>query len=604
MTTTAAGSTGPGMSFWQMAGWWRLRRFILPQRKTISLGVLLLLGEAGATLLKPWPLKFVFDDILNGKSLEGTAVVLLVGSSSLVVVVAALDGLLSYLAAVHLNRAGRIIVFDLRSSLFDHIQRLSLQFHNRRSTGDILTRVTADVKALRDVLTESLAEILKSVLFLIAMGAVLLWLDWKLTLVVIGAAPLLFLVLLRYTNRVQTHSRAERKREGALASVLHEALETIRLTRAFNQEEKTKKRFQTESLAGLESGLAAELTGERFSWAIDVLGAIVIAAVLGYGTQRVMTGELTPGTLLVFVSYARDFYKPLRAVTKHVNKFNMAAPRVERIVELLDVKEAVSDLPGASPAPQFRGQIEFCDVTFDYQFSEPVLRGIDLTIPEKQVTAIVGPTGAGKTTLISLIPRLYDPTKGTILVDGRDIRKYTLHSLRSQISVVFQESVLLRASIGENIAYGCPFATREDVVTAASAANAHDFIMALPEGYDTEVGERGETLSGGQRQLIAVARTIIRDASIVILDEPLAGLDAASAAAMLEALRRLGSGRTVIAITHNLSLLQLADHVVVLNDGRVVQQGHHHELAGTAGIYRRFLETGFQSLVALRSSRA
>src|SRR5262249_45512444 len=395
-------------------------------------------------------------------------------------------------------------------------------------------------------------------------------------------------------------SRAERKREGALASVMHEALGTVRMTRVFNREDQARKRFYEESAASLESGLAAAMTGERFSWMVDVLGGIVTAAVLGFGVLRVMAGAINSGSLVVFVSYIRDFYKSLKMTIKHTTRVTKAGAQVERVVELLHTKEGVTDCPGAEPAPRFQGLIELRSVSFEYEPGHPVLKGIDLTIPAGKGTAIVGPTGSGKATLGSLIPRLYDPTQGQVLIDGPDIRTWTLQSLRSEISVVLQESVLLQASIAENIAYGQPTASIQEIEAAARAANAHGFIMELPEGYDTEVGERGETLSGGQRQRIAIARAIVRNAPIIILDEPLTGLDANTAAAVTEALERLIGRNTVIIITHQLSIVQRADQIVVLADGRIVQQGGHRELLESDGRYRQLFQAQFKDILALQ----
>src|SRR5262245_56243178 len=405
-----------------------LRQFVLPHWSAIALSLLLMLGEAAMDLLKPWPLKLTLDVILRQPSLAGKTLYQLLGVTSLVVGIALFDGLLSYLSAFYLNRAGRTIVFDLRTALFDHIQRVSLQFHDRRSAGDLMIRVTSDVQALRDVLTQSVAEVLNNAIFLIGMGVVLLWLDWQLALVLFAAAPVLAFAMFVYTSRIQERSRAERKREGALASVMHEALGTVRMTRVFNREDQARKRFYEESAASLESGLAAAMTGERFSWMVDVLGGIVTAAVLGFGVLRVMAGAITAGSLVVFVSYIRDFYKSLKMTIKHTTRVTKAGAQVERVVELLKTKEGVTDCPGAEPAPRFQGLIELRSVSFEYEPGHPVLKGIDLTIPAGKVTAIVGPTGSGKSTLVSLIPRLYDPTQGKVLIDSRDIRTWTLQS--------------------------------------------------------------------------------------------------------------------------------------------------------------------------------
>ena len=553
----------------------RLRRFVLPHWRAIVLALVLMLGQAAMELLKPWPLKLTFDAILKRGDLAATTLYLLVGVCTLVVAIAVLEGLLGYLAAYCLNRAGRTVVVDLRAVLFDHIQRVSLQFHNHRSAGDLMTRVTSDVKALRDAMTESVAEILQNTLFLIGMGGVLLWLDWQLASVLIGMAPLLIFGWSVYISGIQERSRAERKREGALASVVHETLGTIRMSRVFNQEDEVRRRFHAESVASLETGLAATMTGERFSWMVDILGGTVTATVLGFGVLRVTAHAITPGSLIVFVTYVRNLHKSLRTTVKHTMRISRVGAQVERVAALLEVKEGVTDLPGSRPAPRFQGNLEFRNVSFEYQAGRCVLKGINLTIPAGKVTAVVGPTGSGKSTLVSLIPRLYDPSEGSVLIDGRSIRDWTLRSLRSQISVVLQESVLLQASIAENIAYGCPSASLDEVKAAAKAANAHDFIMELPDGYETVVGERGETLSGGQRQRIAIARAIVRDAPIVILDEPLTGLDAAAAAAVMEALDHLMRGRTIVIIAHQLAVVQRAAQTVVLVDGKIEEKGSH-----------------------------
>jgi ATP-binding cassette, subfamily B, bacterial len=597
--STVSVSTRTTLNAWRSVA--RLRGFLLPHAGAITVALLLLLGEASMDLLKPWPLKLTFDVILEHQSLAGTTLYLLIGVSALAIAIAVLEGLFGYSAAYYLNRAGRTVVFDLRTALFNHIQRLSLQFHNRRSTGDLITRVTSDVKALRDAMTESVAEILKSALFLVGMGAILVWLDWRLSLVVVAAVPVLFVALFIASRHIQERSRAERKREGALASVVHETLGTLRMSRVFTQEDEATRKFHVESAASLESGLAAAMAGERFSSTVDVLGGVVTAVVLGFGVQRVMARAITPGTLIVFVSYVRSLYKSLKVAAKHTTRLTKAGAQVERVAELLDVEEGVTDRSDARPAPPIQGRIEFRGVCFEYEPGKTILADIDLVIPARTVTAIVGPTGAGKSTLVSLIPRLYDATCGEVSIDGHDIRDWTLRSLRSQISVVLQESVLLQASIAENIAYGRPAAAFEEIQAAARAANAHDFIVALPDGYDTIIGERGETLSGGQRQRIAIARAIVRKAPIVILDEPLTGLDAVAAASVAEALERLMKDKTVIVITHQLSNVQRADHVVVLSGGRIAERGRHKDLMNSDGLYRRLVQAQFQELSSVQA---
>jgi ABC-type multidrug transport system fused ATPase/permease subunit len=390
--------------------------------------------------------------------------------------------------------------------------------------------------------------------------------------VAIGASPVIVVAMYYYVYRVKEFSRAERQSEGALASVAHEALGTVRLTRAFNQEARAQGRFTRESAASLESGFAAGLREQRAAWVIDVLTAVATAGVVWFGVHQVQSGAITSGTLIVFVSYTSSFYRPVRAVMKQSHKIVKATAQLERVVELLDIDEFVTDHPEATRAPAFAGEIELRQVSFSYEPGRPVLHDLDLRFPARRLTAVVGPTGSGKTTLLSLIPRLYDPTAGAVLIDGHDIRRYTLQSLRSQISVVLQETVLLRASIAENIAYGMPSASQEQIEQAARAANAHDFIVEQPHGYQTEVGERGDTLSGGQRQRIAIARAILRNTPILLFDEPLTGLDAGSASLVMDALEGLIRGRTAIVVTHQGVLAERADHVVVVQSGRVVKE--------------------------------
>jgi ABC-type multidrug transport system fused ATPase/permease subunit len=585
----------------ELSTWYTIQRlsgFAKPYWLQIGIAFAIMSAQIVTELLKPWPLKFVLDSVITREALDGPTLYLLIGVAALVVFVSVFDGLLSYWQTYHLNSAARYIVFDLRGALFDHVQRLSLQYHSRKRTGDLMTRVTSDVGALSSIFTGSLVQVAYAVLYLTGMVVVLLILDWKVAFVAFVAAPLFYAIALRFTSRIKRLARLERWREGSLTSVLHESLGTIRLTRAYNQEEAARAKFEEESRTTAELGLETTMTGAKFGWVVGVLKSIVTAIVLGYGAQRVITGHMTPGELYLFVSYTRSFYKPVQTTMKHIVRLSTASARGERVVELLDEKEGVADRQGAVPAPPLAGQVEYRGVSFAYE-SEPILHDISFAVQARKVTALVGATGAGKTTVAALVPRLYDPTDGVVLIDGRDVRDYTLASLRGQISMVLQESVLFRASITENIAYGRPSATLDEIVEAAKAANAHDFIMQLPDGYETIIGERGETLSGGQRQRIAIARAMVRNAPILILDEPLVGLDAHSALSVLEALHRLMENKTVIVITHDLATVQRADYVVLLDEGRIKQQGPVRELASADGPYRELLKAQFGEIAIL-----
>jgi ABC-type multidrug transport system fused ATPase/permease subunit len=577
----------------------RLSVFARPHWKAIAFCLLLVGGQVAFELFKPWPMAVIMDNILFPvPSLEGSNAWLLVAMLALIVGAAALDGLLSYKQTEAINLAGRTIVFDLRQALFERVQRLSLQQHGRRQTGDLMTRVTSDVKALKDVFTDSIVETVYGMVYLIGMLVILFWVDWQLALAGMIAVPVLFLLLYRYTREIRRLSRIERRREGALASVLHETLGAMRLTHIFDQRNAAGRRFHEESYASLQTAYEATMTGARFGWTADLVRTVVTAGVLGFGVYQVTTGRISPGELLVVYGYVRGIYRPLRKMMQQINTINRSMARAERVVELLDSEDGVVDLPGARTAPSFQGKITFQNVSFEYEPGRLVLHSLDVAAPAGQVTALVGPTGVGKTTLASLIPRLYDPTEGAVLIDGVDIREYTLASLRSQISMVLQESVLFRASVAENIAYGRPDATVDEIVAAATAANAHEFITSLKDGYDTEIGERGETVSGGQRQRIAIARAMVRNAPVLILDEPLVGLDIESQTAVLEALERLMAGRTVILITHQLSTVERADNVIVLEAGRVVEHGDVRRLARADSKYRQLVQAERGDVVA------
>jgi ABC-type multidrug transport system fused ATPase/permease subunit len=560
-----------------------------PHWRLISLALAMLVGKTAMTLAKPWPIKIALDRIVLvegvGK-LEGPTLQLLMGVVGAVVGLVLFKGLFAYWETLAINRAGRTIIFELRKELFDRIQGLSLQFHSRRRTGDLLTRVTSDVKSLRALFTTSVLAIVSNGMHLAGMTAVLLWLDWHLALIPLLTAPIMIPVIRRYTRDITELSREERQSEGALASVLTESLGSVRLTRVFNRQDRARDAFVRESAASLESGLAATMAEQRVAWWIDGIWSVVTASVLGYGVFRVMSGHATAGELVVFVHYVKNFYKPLRTTLKHVYRMSKSVPRAERVLEILDTKKGVRERPDAVEAPRFTGEIRFMRVGFAYEGDRTVLDGVDVRLPAGSVTAVVGPTGAGKTTLVSLLPRLYDPTDGEVRIDGRDIREFKLGTLREQIGMVLQESILLRASIADNIAFGRPDATMEEIRAVARAAQADGFITDLPEGYETIVGERGDTLSGGQRQRVAIARAMLSGAPILVLDAPLAGLDPENASLVLQALRELMKNKTVVIITHQLGTIEHADQIVVVDEGRVVQVGAYPELVQAEGKFR------------------
>jgi ATP-binding cassette subfamily B protein len=474
---------------------------------------------------------------------------------------------------------------DLRRTVYHHIQRLGLAEHDRVRTGDLITRVTSDIEVIQDFIDSALLGIVVDVLTLGGMIGVMFYLNWRFTLIALAVMPVLFLVVYRYTRRIKTASRAVRKQEGELLSVVEEALTSVRVVKAFAREDYEQQRFDSESLANVEAGLEARSVKAKLAPVVEVIVAIGTCLVLGYGARLVLAGQLTVGELIMFLLYLGAMYKPMRDLSKMTDTVSKAVVGYERVQEVLDIESQVRDTRGARRAPRFVGQIEFNNVSFGYGPEKPIIRNVSFKVAAGQVAAIVGPSGTGKTTIVSLIPRFYDPVSGQVVIQGSDIRRYQLKSLRDQMSFVLQDTVLFRATIWENIAYGNPGAPPREIRRAAELANAREFIEATPEGYDTMVGERGVTLSGGQRQRIAIARAVIRDTPILILDEPTAGLDAASELAVMEALGRLMKGRTSVVIAHHLDTIRHADAIFVIKDCELAEQGTHDGLLAQNGVY-------------------
>ena len=474
---------------------------------------------------------------------------------------------------------------DLRRTVYHHIQRLGLAEHDKVRTGELITRVTSDIEAIQDFIDAALIGIVVDVLTLGGMVGVMFYLNWRFTLIALAVMPVLFVVVYRYTRRIKTASRAVRKQEGELLSVVEEALTSIRVVKAFAREDYEQQRFESESLANVEAGLEARSVKAKLAPVVEVIVAVGTCLVLGYGARLVLAGQLTVGELIMFLLYLGAMYKPMRDLSKMTDTVSKAVVGYERVQEVLDIESQVRDARGARRAPRFTGQIEFNNVTFGYGPDKPIITNVSFQVAAGQVAAIVGPSGTGKTTIVSLIPRFYDPASGQVVIQGSDVRRYQLKSLRDQMSFVLQDTVLFRATIWENIAYGKPGAPPREIRRAAELANASEFIEAMLDGYDTMVGERGVTLSGGQRQRIAIARAVIRDTPILILDEPTAGLDAASEQAVMEALGRLMKGRTSVVIAHHLGTIRHADAIFVIKDCELAEQGTHDGLLAQNGVY-------------------
>ena len=593
-----------------------IRELLQPHVPALSLGLLAVIGEGAANLLEPWPLKIVLDDVFKTRQVHGwlnrliystvgyDKIAILKFACIAVLAIAILDAICSYAEKYLTTSVGQWVTHDLRRVLYSHIQRLSLAYHDHKQTGDLISRVTSDIDAIQSFITTGLLSTLINVITLVGMVTVMFYINWRFTLIALSVAPVLFMIVYTYTRRIKKASRAVRKKEGEIVSVIEEVLGSIRVVKAFAREDYELRRLEEESLEGVEISLRARGLKAKLTPIVQIIVAVGTCLVLWFGTRMVLSTTLSAGSLIVFILYLGKMYKPMQELSKMTDAYSKAAVGYERIQEVLQTDKEVKDLPRSRPAPRFRGQIEFEHVHFYYTQDTPILKDVSFKVEAGQVAAMVGPTGAGKTTIISLIPRFYNPISGTVKIDGTDIKEFRQKSLRQQISFVLQETVLFHAPVWQNIAYGKPEATRAEILKAAELANASEFIEKLPDGYNAVLGERGMTLSGGQRQRIAIARAIIRNTPILILDEPTSDLDASSEKLVFEALDRLMEGKTTIVIAHRLSTVRKADVIFVVKDGDIVETGKHDDLLQRGGLYSELyrLQYGEQSEVEAPAS--
>ena len=540
--------------------------------------------ETAAGLAAPWPLKIVVDSV-SGVHPSIDWRVLSAAAAAAIVVIALIDGVASYIDSYYTEIVGQHVANDLRMRVYDHLECLSFSYYDTHETGGLLSTITDDVATVQDFVSTTTLSILVDAMTIVGMLGLMFWLNWRFTLFVSGVAPILLLFVARFRGAVKRATREVRRRESDIVSVVQSGLESIRTVQAFDARDVEVARLRDASHATVDAALSARRVKSLLSPSIEVIVAVCTAVVLWRGAALTVAGTMTLGSLIVFLAYLGKFFKPVQELAKMTNAIAQTTVALERIRAILDIEISIRERSDAREPEAFRGGIVFEHVAFSYAPGAVVLRDLSFAIEPGQFVGIVGATGSGKSTIASLIPRFYDPAAGHILIDGCDVRDLTLHGIRRQIGFVLQDTALFRGTVRDNIAYGRHRASNAEIVAAAQLANAHEFIMSMPGGYDAPIGERGITLSGGQRQRIGIARAFIRNAPMLILDEPTAALDSEAEQVVFEGLQRLARGRTVIMIAHRLNTLRTADRILVLDRGTIAETGTHEHLLSVNGIY-------------------
>jgi len=583
-------------------GFWNLLKYMGPyvdqHRPLIAGSFLALFASVLMRALEPWPLKIVIDHVIIPGTAQSTPggwldslqpLTVVAGTSVALIMILGLRALSTYWQKVGFALVGNKVLTQVRSALYRHIQCLSLAFHNKAKSGDLLVRVIGDIGLLKEVAVTALMPLIGSLMVLTSMAALMFWLNWKLALLVLVSAPLYWLPTLILGKRIQIVSRKQRKREGAMASTAAESIGAMQVVQTLSLEDTFADQFGKQNQKSLKEGVKIKRLLAKLQGTVQLLTGVSTAAVLFYGTVLVLRGALTAGELLVFLSYLKAAFKPIQDFAKYSGRIAKASAAGERVIQIFETPADVTDEADAHPAPAFLGKVSFDHVSYSYENNQAVLKDINFCIQAGQKVAIVGPSGAGKSTLIGLLSRLYDPDQGQVLIDDTNIRSLTLESLRMQVSVVLQDTLLFATSIEENIAYGAPDSSASEIRQAARLANIHDFIESLPDGYATQVGERGVTISVGQRQRIAVARAALRKAPLLILDEPTSSLDKENRHAVLQALHEISVKRTTFMITHNLREIEHADVILHIENGTLIETGSHTELMSSGGGYTKLV---------------
>ncbi len=567
--------------------YFRLLAYARPYSRRFFLALGCMVVASACNVIPPWLLKNVVDDVLIEKNLA-----MLNSLPFILVGLFAGKGVASYGHQYLMNWVGQNVVMDLRLHLYDHLQRMSLKYLYGKRLGELMSRITNDVTILQNLVTSVLVNLVVQAVTFLGMVGFLLYINWRLTLITFAILPLTVVILDRASKKLRRVGHSIQSELATLSAVVQEAFAAIRIVRSFATEDLELARFRNSNRDNFRAVMHGVQVQSALAGIIELVLIAALALILWLGGREVVDGDLTPGELIAFLGYLGFLVQPIRVFTSVVGSMQIGLAATERIFSLLDLPEEIVSPDNPVKPGTVEGSVSFRNVVFSYVKGRNVLKGVNLDVRPGERIAIVGPTGAGKTTLVDLIPRFYDPDSGTISIDGTDVRSLELRELRKQIGVVLQESLLLKGTIAFNISYGLPGLSMEEIVKAAEIAGIHSFITSLPEGYGTEVGERGVTLSGGQRQRIAIARAVVRNPRILILDEATSSLDLEVERLVQIAMNKAMEGRTSFVIAHRLTTIRNADRIIVLDEGAIVEQGRHVELLASGGLYRRLYDIG------------